>query len=73
MIRVLEQAIDKIRGLSRERQETAAQVLRVIAEQSSGRLTSKEVEGVRQARKEVRKGKFASDRKVGAFFARFRA
>ena len=73
MIKVLEQAVEKIRELPRERQMAAAEVLRVIAAQSSGRLSPREAEGVRQAQREVRKGKFASDRKVKTFFARFRA
>lgn len=73
MIKVLERAIEKIRGLPKERQEAAAEVLRVIAAQSSGKLTSREIEGVRRAQKEIRKGRFASDRKVKAFFARFHA
>jgi hypothetical protein len=73
MIRVLEQAIEKVRDLPVERQEAAAEVLRVIAAQPSGKLTAWEVEGVRKARKEVKKGKFASDKKVKLFFARFRA
>ncbi|MDP2648281.1 MAG: hypothetical protein Q8P19_00045 [bacterium] len=73
MIKVLEQAVDKVRGLPRERQEAAAQVLRVIAAQSYGKLTPREIAGVRQAQREARKGKLASDRKVKAFFARFRS
>ena len=73
MIKVLEQAIEKIRALPKEQQVAAAEVLRVIAAQSSGRLTPRETEGVRQAQREVRRGKLASDRKVKTFFARFRA
>ena len=73
MIKVLEEAIEKIRDLPKERQVAAAEMLEVIAAQRTGKLTAQEIEGVRQAQKEVRKGKFASDRKVKAFFARFRA
>jgi hypothetical protein len=73
MIKVLEQAISKVRELPRDRQEAAAQVLHVIAAQSHGKLTAREIKGVRQAQREVRKGKFANDRNVKAFFARFRA
>ena len=73
MIKVLEEAIEKIRDLPEERQVAAAEVLEVIAAQRIGKLTTQEIEGVRQAQKEVRRGKFASDQKVKAFFARFRA
>ncbi len=73
MIKVLEDAIEKVRDLSTERQMAAAEVLKVFASQGSGRLTTEEITGVRKAQKEVRKGKFASDRKVRSFFARFRA
>ena len=42
---MLEQAIDKVRDLPRERQEAVAQVLRVIAAQPHGKLTAREIEG----------------------------
>lgn len=70
---MLEQDIEKIRDLPRERQVAAAEVLRVIAAQPSDRMTPREIEGVRRAQREMRKGKLASDRKVKTFFAHFRA
>lgn len=73
MIKVLEEAIEKIRDLPKDRQMAAAEVLKVFASQGSGRLTTEEIAGVRRAQIEIRKGKFASGRKVKSFFARFRA
>ena len=73
MIRVLEDAIAKIRELPKERQVVAAEALEVIAVQSADGLTQSELAGVKQAQKEVRAGKYASDRKVRSFFSRFRA
>ena len=34
--------------------------------------TPREIDGVRKAQREVRRGEFASDRKVKSFFAHFR-
>ena len=74
MIKVLEEAIAKVRDLPAERQKAAAEALEVIAAQlGNDALTTAEIEGVKRAQKEVRRGKYAKDRKVGSFFARFRA
>ena len=42
-------------------------------EVSDTNLTLKEIEGVRKAQRGVQREKFASERKVKAFFARFHA
>lgn len=74
MIEVLEEAIAKIRDLPEERQKAAAEALEVIAAQTAtDALTHEEIKGVKQAQRQVRRGKYASDRKVKSFFARFRA
>lgn len=73
MIKVLEKAIEKIRELPQERQMAAAEVLETIAAQPSGKLNPEEIAGVRRAQREVRAGKYAGNRKVESFFARFRA
>ncbi len=73
MNRVLEEAIAKIRDLPDERQEVAAEVLQVIAVQSDSALTQSEIVGVRQAQRDVRAGKYASESEVKSFFSRFRA
>jgi len=69
----LEIVIDKIRGLPEERQAAAVEALEVIAAQADDALTEMEIEGVRQAQDAVRRGEYASDEDVRAFFSRFRA
>lgn len=73
MIQVLEKAIEKVRDLSRERQVVAAEVLEVIVAQSENDLSLAEIAGVKKAQRAVRAGKYASDKKVRSFFARFHA
>jgi hypothetical protein len=73
MMKVLEQAIDKIRHLPEERQAAAAEALELIAAQADDApLTVEEIEGVKRAREAVGRGEYASDEKVGEFFSRFR-
>lgn len=73
MIRVLEEAIAKIRELPKERQVAAAGAIEVIAAQSDNKLSPAEIAGVKKAQRAVRAGKYASDRRVKSFFARFHA
>ena len=73
MMKVLEQAIKKIKTLPAERQE-AAEVLVLIAAQVPGdALSASEIAGIRQAQEAVRRGEVASEEKVGEFFGRFRS
>lgn len=73
MIKVLEQAIQKVKALPEEQQRAAAEALELIAAQiDSEPLTVSEIEGVKRAQEEVRNGEIASDAKVRAFFDRFR-
>jgi phage-related protein len=74
MMKVLEQAIEKIRHLPEERQAAAAEALELIAAQGDdSALTAEEIEGVKRAQEAVRRGEYASDAKVEEFFARFRS
>ena len=74
MMKVLEQAIEKIKTHPQERQEAAAEALELIAAQVTGdALSAREVAGVRQAQEAVRRGEVASEDRVADFFGRFRS
>jgi hypothetical protein len=74
MMKVLEQAIEKVRHLPEERQVAAAEALELIAAQADdAALTPEEIEGVKRAQEAVARGEFASEAKVEEFFARFRS
>lgn len=74
MMKVLEQAIEKIKGLPAERQEAAAEALELIAAQVTGdALSATEIAGIRQAQEAVRRGEVASEGKVADFFGCFRS
>ena len=73
MIKVLEQAIDKIKTLPDAEQERAAQVLEAIAAQAVDEpLSPDEIDGIKKAQTEVRQGHYANDGDVEAFFRRHR-
>ncbi len=69
----LEIVIERIRRLPEERQAAAVEALEVVAAQADTPLIQTEIEGVRQAQDDVRRGEYASDEDVRAFFGRFRA
>ena len=69
----LEIVIERIRRLPEERQAAAVEALEVVAAQADAPLIQTEIEGVRQAQDDVRRGEYASDEDVRAFFGRFRA
>jgi hypothetical protein len=73
MNKQLELVIEKIRQMPEERQSAAVEALQVIAAQDEATLTDAEIEGVKRAQSAVRRGEYASDADVKAFFARFRA
>ena len=75
MIKVLEQAIEKVRTLSEERQRQAAQVLEQIAAAGDDvyRLTDEERRLVREGLDELDRGEFATDFEVRAVFDKYRA
>jgi len=74
MIKALEQAIEKVKKLPKERQEYAAEVLEQIAEAGDEiyALSDEERRSVRQGLAELDRGDFATDAEVEAAYARFR-
>ena len=74
MIKALEQAIEKVKKLPKERQEYAAEVLEQIAEAGDEiyALSDEERRLVRQGLAELDRGDFATDAEVEAAYARFR-
>lgn len=75
MIKVLEQAIEKVKALSPDRQAYAAEVLEQIvgAGDDVYRLTDEERRLVREALAELDRGEIASDPEVRAVFDKYRA
>ena len=75
MIKVLEQAIEKVKTLSEERQQYAARVLEQIAEAGDGvyRLTDEERRLVREGVADLEAGRIVSDADMDAFWRRHRA
>ena len=75
MIKVLEQAIEKIKKLPRERQEYAAEVLEQIAEAREDVyvLSDEERRLVREGLDELDQGEIASEAEVRAVFDKYRA
>ena len=75
MIKVLEQAIEKVKALSPERQAYAAEVLEQIAESGDGvyRLSDEERRLVREGLADLDAGRVVPDDVMAAFWARHRA
>jgi hypothetical protein len=74
MTRALEQAVVKVKKLSRERQEYAAEVLEQIAEAGDGvhALSEEERRLVREGLAELDRGEAATDAEVRAVFDKYR-
>jgi predicted transcriptional regulator len=74
MIKALEQAIEKVKKLPRERQEYAAEVLEQIAEAGEGVyiLTEEERRLVREGLAELDRGEAATEEEVRAVFDKYR-
>jgi hypothetical protein len=73
MIKVLEQAIEKIKKLPREQQEYAAELLEQIAELGEDAVLSDEERRlVREGLDELDRGEVASEAEVRAVFDRYR-
>ena len=74
MIKVLEQAIEKVRGLSEDRQRYAAEVLEQIAaaEGDVYRLSELEGELIREGLAELDRGEVATEAQVREVFDKFR-
>ena len=75
MIKALEQAVEKVKKLSEERQEYAAAVLEQIAESGEGfyTLTDEERRLVREGLEQLDRGELATDAEVRAVFDKCRA
>ena len=74
MNKVLEQAVEKVKALSEERQRYAAQVLEQIAAAGDGvyQLSDEERRLVREGLDELDRGQAASDEQVRAVFDKYR-
>jgi hypothetical protein len=74
MIKALEQAIEKVKALSRERQQYAAEVLDQIADagEDGYRLSDEERRLIREGLAELDRGEAASDAEVRAVFDKYR-
>jgi hypothetical protein len=74
MIKALEQAIEKVKVLPRERQEYAAEVLEKIASTDEGiyPLSDEERRLVREGLAELDRGEVASEADVRAVFDKYR-
>jgi len=75
MIKALEQAIEKVKKLPKERQEYAAEVLEQIAGAGDGVyiLTEEERRLVREGLDELDRGEAATQEEVRAVFDKYRA
>lgn len=75
MIKVLEQAIEKVRTLPEDRQIRAARALEEIASETDGtyRLSDDERALLREGVEAADRGDFASDAEVEAVLSRYRA
>ena len=75
MIKALEQAVERVKKLSAERQEYAAAVLEQIAEAGDGIyiLTDEERRLVREGLDQLDRGDVATDAEVRAVFDKYRA
>ena len=71
MTTALEKAIEKVKALSKERQEYVAEVLEEIAAEGDVyRLTDSERQLVREVTAELNRGEYASDAAVAAVLRR---
>jgi predicted transcriptional regulator len=75
MIKALEQAIEKIKGLSKERQEYATEVLEQIADACDDvyRLSDEDRRLVQEGLADLDAGRVVSDSEVAEFWKRHRA
>lgn len=74
MTKLLDEAIAKVRSLSDQDQDEAAEILLALTSQRKEPipLDPATVTAVRRGLAEMRHGKFASDEAVGALFSRYR-
>jgi hypothetical protein len=72
MSKLLDDAIEKIRELPESDQDEAAEMLLAVASKRSGpvRLDDETRAAVREGREQARRGEFASDEEMAAFYKR---
>jgi hypothetical protein len=72
MSKLLEEAIKKVRGLPEAEQDEAAELLLSVAAKSDGpvQLDDETRAAIREGREQARRGEFASDEAMAAFFKR---
>lgn len=75
MTKLLDQAIRKVRELPEAEQDEAAEMLLVLVSKKAEpvRLDDKTREAVREGQAQARRGEFASDEEMAAFFKRHSA
>ena len=75
MITVLEQAVEKVKKLSKEQQEYAAEVLQEIAGSGDGvyHVSAEERQLVREGLDELDRGDVATEKEVRAIYDTYRA
>lgn len=73
MTRLLEEAVAKVRGLSEAEQDRAAAMLLGFADRQADQyqLTSEQLAEVELARREAKRGLFASDEEMTELWRRF--
>ena len=74
MIKALEHAVDKVKGLSRSRQELAAELLELVADGDDGlyQMSEDEQRLVQEGLAGLDRGEAASDAEVRAVFDKYR-
>jgi hypothetical protein len=73
MIKMLEDVIEKVRTLPEDQQVVAAELLEtLLAQQGDDEdFTPAQIEGIRLAQEQVRRGEIATEEEVAAVFRRF--
>lgn len=72
MTQLLAKAIAKVKTLPKKRQDIAAEFLmHYAAEEDSHPFTKEQVAGIKKARASMRRGKFASEKRVKEFFSKY--
>lgn len=72
MTTLLRRAIEKVKMLPKQRQDDVAKFLMYMAAKDDPYpLTPEQIEGVKKAQASMRRGKFASQKRVKKFFSKY--
>lgn len=72
MTTLLKKAIEKVKALPQKRQDEVAEFLMYMAaENDPYPLTPEQIAGVKKAQASMRRGKFASQKRVKKFFSKY--